>query len=139
MRLQCVHHHVVERRQGPDDQNRGQGETRSLLERAPQPVIFRLRPDDRRRTRPRIVNNNGAHSCTSEVRSLRIRISTNGIISGNAVITAATRSGRAMSKASRMPRVAKTCVVRAGPPPETKAAVLKSPSVKIVESRVQTR
>ncbi len=37
------------------------------------------------------------------------------------VLTAATpSSGRATSKASRMPSVASTCVDKAGPPPDTK-------------------
>ena len=77
---------------------------------------------------------------TSVVRSLRIRISTSGIMSGSDVSTAATpRSGRATSKASRMPSVASTWVDSAGPPPETKYTELKSPRVKIVESSVHTR
>ena len=53
--------------------------------------------------------------------SLRMRRITSGIISGSADITTATpRSGRAISKASRMPSVASTWVDSAGPPPETK-------------------
>ena len=44
-----------------------------------------------------------------------------GIISGSADITTATpSSGFAISKASRIPSVASTCVDKAGPPPETK-------------------
>ena len=71
--------------------------------------------------------------------SLRIRMITSGISSGNAVITAAMpMRGSPSSNASRMPSVASTCVCSAGPPPLTKCTVLKSPSVQIVESSVQT-
>src|SRR5215468_12544021 len=87
-----------------------------------------------------LVYDIGLHNCTSVVRSFRIKIIMSGIISGKADITAATpSSGRATSKALRMPSVANTGVDNAGPPPETKKTVLKSPSVKIVESSVQTR
>ena len=61
---------------------------------APQPVA--AAPADR----PRRPVGVGAHSCTSAVRSLRIRMITSGISSGSADITAATPSrGCARSKA----------------------------------------
>ena len=139
VRLERDHDHVVDRRQRPDDQDDAERQRRRLRSDAAAPVI-RAAAAAAGAAVSRFVEQDRGHSCTSEVRSLCISIITSGIISGKADITAATpSSGRAISNASRMPSVASTCVDNAGPPPETKYAVLKSPSVKIVESSVQTR
>src|SRR6185437_11296464 len=125
-------HHVVDRRDGPDHQQDGEHARHRLAEHPPQPIA---RTPGRSRD-----GDGGAHSCTSEVRSLCISSMTIGISTGSADITAATPSrGWASTKASRMPSVASTSVDIAGPPPETKYTVLKSPKVQMVESKVQTR
>src|SRR5262249_19541086 len=139
LRLERHHEDVVDRNQRPDQHEGGDAESAHFLPpaklaRAPRPL-----PRYRAGDGDSVIDRHG-HSETSVVRSLRIRISTRGIMSGNDDSTAATpSSGRATSKASRMPSVASTCVERAGPPPETKYTELKSPRVKIVESRVHTR
>jgi len=104
---------VVDRGERPDEHRDAESERRRLAELAPQPVV--------RPPRRPAVDGERAHKCTSVVCSLRMRRITSGIISGSADITTATpRSGRAISKASRMPSVASTWVDSAGPPPETK-------------------
>ncbi len=114
MRLERDQDDVVDRRQRPDQQDHGKAQRRRLAQVSPQPVA--PAPPHRQGLQQR-----RAHSCTSVVRSFRISRMTSGIISGSADITVATpRSGRATSKALRMPSVASTCVDKAGPPPETK-------------------
>src|SRR5262249_49503420 len=126
-------YYVVDRDERPDRDYNAKPDCRRFSQVSAQSVMWLSTNRSR-------VYDIGIHNCTSVVRSFRIKIMISGIISGRADITAATpSSGRATSKALRMPRVAKTCVDSAGPPPETKKTVLKSPSVKIVESSVQTR
>src|SRR5262249_11177279 len=144
LRFERHHEYVVDRNQGPDQHQDGDADRAHLLppaQPARAPCALRRQGHDGQAygNGDRVLDGN-CHSVTSVVRSLRIRISTSGIMSGNAVSTAATpSSGRATSKALRMPSVASTWVERAGPPPETKNTELKSPRVKMVESSVHTR
>src|ERR1700716_848929 len=142
--LEGDHHHVVDRREGPHQHHGIEQEERRVARLspasrcAPHPPRGTRRAGDRQRRLG--CDASHAHSCTSVVFSLRIRMITSGISTGNAVITTATpRSGRARSNALRMPRVANRCVSLFGPPPVTKNTVLKSPSRKIVASKVNTR
>src|SRR5439155_22107010 len=123
----------------PDDEHERQQRRPRGREESPDPHLPG-RPGRLTRGCALAPDRDRAHSCTSAVRSFRIRTTTSGITSGSADITAATpRRGCAMSKALRMPSVPSTCVEFAGPPPETKYTVLKSPSRKIVDSSVQIR
>src|ERR1700730_1859632 len=137
------HDHVVERRNRPNQQEKAHHRSPGIAQVAPAPGDA---PHPLRRPRRRGGNRAGVcrycgHSCTSAVLSLRIRMITSGISSGNADITAATPScGLPSSSMSRTtPSVASRCVELAGPPPVTKYTELKSPSKKIVASRVRTR
>src|SRR5262249_3948496 len=144
LRFERHHENVVDRNQGPDQHQAGDAEGARFLPpaqpaRAPRALRRQGRDGQAYGNGDRVVDGDG-HSVTSVVRSLRIRISTSGIISGSADSTAATpSSGRATSKALRMPSVASTWVESAGPPPGTKNTELKSPRVKMVESSVHTR
>src|SRR5205823_8298236 len=136
------HDHVVERRNRPNQQDDADQRRPGIAQIAPAPgdpphPIRRLR---RCYSRAGIRRYRG-HSCTSAVLSLRIRMITSGISSGNADMTAATPScGLPSSSMSRTtPSVASRWVELAGPPPVTKYTELKSPSRKIVASSVNTR
>src|SRR5207245_10282465 len=137
--LERDHHHVVDGHDRPHDEHDREQQGPRGLE-----MVAAAHGTERTRCRSRRgesrLGRDRAHSCTSAVRSLRIRTITSGITIGSADITAATPSrGWAISKALRMPSVASTCVWFAGPPPETKVTALKSPSRKIVDSSVQIR
>src|SRR5439155_3452680 len=141
--LERHHHHVVKRRNRPHQQDHADEPGAGIRQVTPAPrSAAQLIRRSRRRggDRPGICRYRG-HSCTSAVLSLRIRMITSGISSGNADITAATPSwGLPSSSMSRTtPSVASRCVELAGPPPVTKYTELKSPSRKIVASNVNTR
>src|SRR3981081_2511371 len=147
LRLERHHDHVVDRDQRPQQQNhadhRGAGirQVPPAPGRAPHPLHrARSGPAGRSPGQPRL-DGYRAHSCTSAVLSLRIRMMASGRNKGSADMTAATPScGLPSSSMSRTtPSVASRCVEFAGPPPVTKYTELKSPSRKIVASSVNTR
>src|ERR1700674_4597786 len=110
--LQRHAHHVVERQEGPDDQDSAED-------------------NDRRLHHPSVQagTTGKVHSCTWPFFSWRINRMTNGISTGRADNTVAMpNGGLPISNALRMPSVARTWVESAGPPPEMKRTALKSPS-----------
>src|SRR6516225_8974274 len=141
--LERHHDDVVDRCQRPHEQNRADdcgariGQVAAAARRPLHPLP---RASDGGSRCQRCIRRYRAHSCVSVFLIRRIRMITSGISNGSADMTTATpRRGLARSKALRMPSVARRCVELAGPPPVTKVTELKSPSKKIVASRVSTR
>src|SRR5579884_4209263 len=140
MAFERDHDHVVDRDQRPHDQHEAEQRYPDLLQKAP-PPRGAAHPLPVGVGRQADIGGCCGQNFIGADLSMRISRMTSGMTSGSAVITAATpRRGCALSKAyCSTPSVANTCVDIAGPPPEMKYTVVKSPTVKIVDSNVQTK